>query len=435
MLKALESLGYVNPSPVQLRTIPAALRGESLLAQSETGSGKTHSYLIPIIENMSPVLALQAIVICPSRELSRQVYEFARQFCPFFEGLKVRLFTSEDEVSENREGLSEAPNLVIGTPGRLADLLYKEHPLDLTNVRTIVLDEADMLMELGYFDDVDRLLSALPEKKQVLVYSATLHVGLTSKLEKSFGTKLIFDGEKQKTAKGVRHHFVDIRHMPKEAALVEFIKQKRPYLCLAFSSTKEGVNKAYAALKEANIECLLFSGDLTDRERKRAIKEIKANKYQVIVCSDLLARGIDIEDVTDVVSIDLPGDLSYYFHRAGRSGRFGKEGDSYVFYDQDAADRARALMAKGVKPDFLTLRKDGLKPDPVGLLPKKKLTSKKELPADEMREIKIAKARSRPKKVKPGYKKKTKRAIERVKGKYRRKAINIAISKSKSKKD
>ena len=265
-----------------------------------------------------------------------------------------------------------------------------------------------------------------------MVFSATIEEPLKPHIEKAIGSRFSYDGEDELTAVTVRHHYVDIRHAGKEEALWRFLSLKRPYLCLVFASTKEAVKKAYDFLKARNVDCLLFSGDLSDRERKRALREIKQNKTPVIVCSDLLARGIDLPDVTDVISLDLPSDLDYYYHRAGRSGRFGKEGDSYIFYDKGESEKAEELFGKGLKADFLALRKDGLWNDPVGFAPKKKLQGKKKpFGEDEQREIKIAKAKTRVKKVKPGYKRKRKLAIERVKGKYRRKAKNIAISKSK----
>ena len=145
MVEALAKLGYHNPSPVQLRVIPKALRGESLVCQSETGSGKTHAYLVPIVDRLDPNKGIQSIVIAPSRELARQVYEFARALLSFFPGLKVRLLTSETDKTSNEEGLDAAPQLVIGTPGRLEDVLAKGYAASLKEVRTVVLDEAQAI--------------------------------------------------------------------------------------------------------------------------------------------------------------------------------------------------------------------------------------------------------------------------------------------------
>lgn len=435
MVDALAKLGYVSPSPVQERVIPKALSGKSLVCQSETGSGKTHSYLIPIIDSLDLSLGrLQSIVVCPSRELARQVYEFASEIGRYFPKFKVRLLTSEEEKTKNASGLSKAPQMVVGTPGRLKDILISDYELDLHGVKTMVLDEADMLMELGYFDDIDAVYSLLSEKVQTMVFSATLEQSLKSKLEKYIGSSFLYEGEDFKTAKLVSHHLVDIRHADKLKALEAFLEARRPYLALVFASKKDDVKAIAKGLKADGVDALMFSGDLDARERKQTLRAIKANKHAVIVCSDLLARGIDIEDVSDVISLDLPSDLSYYFHRAGRTGRFGKTGDSWVFYDSDHVKAPLELIAKGQEFDYFILKGGSLVEDPVGPTKKRRFPKKREFGAEEAVEVKMAKARTSSKEVKPGYKKKQKEEIEKVKRKYRRKAIQAAVKKQKDEK-
>ena len=433
LVSALEKLGYVNPSPVQSRVIPKALQGKKLVCQSETGSGKTHSYLIPLLEKTDFHLKrLQSIIICPSRELARQVYDFAFAFTRFFPTFKVRLFSSESEVSQNKEGQTIPPQMIIGTPGRLKEMLSSDYCFDLHGVRSLVLDEADMLLELGYFEDIDELYQKLPENMQTMVFSATLNEPLKLRLEKYIGSEFLYEGEKAKTSVRVNHHLVDIRHSSINDALNSFLKIRHPYFCLVFASKKENVKSVYDFLKGNGYACTYFSGDLDSRERKQAIRRIRSNEYQIVVCSDLLSRGIDLEDVTDVISVDLPSDLSYYFHRAGRTGRFDKSGDSWVFYNIDTISKPKELEQLGVKFDSYILKNSGLEPDELGLARKKKFSGKKKFSEEEQKDVKIAKALSRTKHVKPCYKKKEKMAVDQVKKKYRRKAIQKSI---KAKKD
>ena len=428
LVAALAKLGYKNPSPVQLRVIPKALNGNSLVCQSETGSGKTHAYLVPILENLDLNLPrLQAIVLCPSRELARQVYEFAFAFSRFFPKLKVRLFTSESEKSQNKEGLLVPPHIVIATPGRAKDVLVNEYALDLHGVKSLVLDEADMLMELGYFEDIDALYALLPEKVQTMVFSATLNQGLKQKLEHYVDAKFLYEGEDFKTASSVKHHFVDVKHKGKFEALSRFLAIRKPYLAIVFASKKEDVSKAYDALRQEGVEAILFTGDLEARERRKALRLIKDNRFPVIVASDVLARGMDIEDVTDVISLDLPSDLSYYYHRAGRTGRFGKSGDSWIFYNADELSRAKALLRQGGEFDYYSLRNDALEETDSSFLNRKKVQFKHEVSADQKRDISIAKAKTKVDKVTPGYKAKRKKAIAKVENKYRRKAIKDKV--------
>jgi ATP-dependent RNA helicase CshB len=429
MTGALAKLGYYEPSPVQSSVIPKALRGVSLLAQSETGSGKTHAFLVPIIDRIDVNLPrVQAIVIAPTRELARQIYDFAKVFERFFPHLRIRLFTSENERSQNEEGLLSAPHLVIGTPGRIKDLLVDNYKLDLHNVKTIVLDEADMLMDMGYFADIEELLKILRDP-QIMVFSATLKQSLRDELGKFVKTDFEFESDHVETSSTVLHHLVDIKHVGINEALMSFLRVKNPYLCLVFASTKETVGTVYKTLKDNDFNAVYFSGSLDDRSRKKAIRDIRSNHFQIIVSSDLLSRGIDIPDVTDVISLDLPSDLEFYYHRAGRTGRFGKGGDSWVFYNADTIEGPRELLAMGVKFDYYTLKSDRLDKDPVGLAPKTKFKRKKAFGEDELKEVKIAKALTRNKRVKPAYKKKQRWAIEKVKRKYRRKAIQRSIHK------
>ena len=429
MVSALNALGYKEPSKVQSTVIPKALRGVSLLAQSETGSGKTHAYLVPIIEKTDTNLnRLQTIIVAPTRELARQTYEFARQFQRFYQTLRVRLYTSEADVTQNEEGVSVPPQIVIGTPGRLKDLLVDKHILTLQNVKTVVLDEADMLLDLGFFVDIESIFALLKDP-QTMVFSATLKQNLRDELAKFVRSDFEFENEKTETSSTVRHHLIDIKHQGTVNALVSFLNIRKPYLCIVFASTVKMVNEVAKGLKNNGINAIYFSGSLDDRSRKKAIREIRSNKYSVIVASDLLSRGIDIPDVTDVISVDLPSDLDFYHHRAGRSGRFGKEGDSWVFYNADSVKEAKRIMDEGVIFDFYVLRKAELNLDPVGLFPKTKLSKKKEFPEEEKKEISIAKALARPKHIEPMYKKKKQFAIEKVKRKYRKKAIQKSIRK------
>ncbi len=434
MISALETLGYKDPSKVQSTVIPKALRNISLLAQSETGSGKTHAYLIPIIERTDMNLnRVQSIIIVPTRELARQTYEFARQFQRFYQNLRIRLYSSEMDVTQNEEGSNIPPQIIIGTPGRLKDLLVTKHITTLQNVRTVVLDEADMLLDMGFFGDIEDIFSVLKEP-QIMVFSATLRQNLRDELAKFVRSDFEYESEKTETAATVKHHLVDIKHQGTVNALYSFLNIRKPYLCIIFASTVQVVNEVSKGLKAFGIDSVYFSGSLDDRSRKKAIREIRSNKYSVIVASDLLSRGIDIPDVTDVISVDLPSDIDFYHHRAGRSGRFGKTGDSWVFYNSDSVKEAQRIMDEGVDFDFYSLRNNELKIDPVGLLPKTKLKKKKELPEEERKEIAIAKALSRPKHVEPMYKKKKQFAIEKVKKKYRKKAIQKSIRKQLDKK-
>lgn len=429
MLKSLSRQGFYTPSPIQLRTIPKALKGETLMVQSATGTGKTLCFLIPIIDNIDfKNQSLQAIIVAPTRELAQQIYDFAIPFTKEFPELKIRLFKSGTEKENTLKGLSIAPHIIIGTPGRLADAL-KDRVLSLKKVKTVVFDEADMLLKEGYFTEIDKFALAI-EKPQYLVFSATLEANLAHELEKYVGPNIPVVNEEIMTSNNVTHYLVDIRHMDKAIALEQVINCINPYLLLVFASKKETANEIYAYLKNKKYKAGLLTGDLNARERKNVMKQIKNEDIYILVCSDMAARGLDIPDVTDVINVDLPNNLEFYYHRAGRTGRFNKKGNCYTFFDNDKTSKPLALVQDGVKFVYKAL-KDGNLVDthPIEKSHPTKRKMDQEL-TNEIRKIN-AKSKSKNKKVKPGYKKKIKDEIAKAKQKHRREIIKKDIRRQR----
>lgn len=429
MLVSLSRQGFSTPSSIQLRAIPKALKGETLMVQSATGTGKTLCFLVPIIEKIDlKNQNLQAIIVAPTRELAQQIYDFAIPFTQEFKGLKIRLFKSGEEKENTLKGLSIAPHIVIGTPGRLADVL-KDGALSLKSVKTIVFDEADMLLKEGYFAEIDKF-ALLVNKPQYLVFSATLEANLAHTLEKYVGPNVPVVNEDIMTSNNVKHYLVDIRHEDKLVALENLIKCINPYLLLVFASKKETANEAYAYLKQRKYKVGLLTGDLNARERKNVMKQIRNDDIFILVCSDMAARGLDINDVTDVINIDLPNNLEFYYHRAGRTGRFNKQGNCYTFFNNDQTAKPLRLVQEGVSFIYKALRDDEL----VDTHPIEKAHPTKRK-VDQELESKIqkikAKSKGKNKKVKPGYKKKVREEIAKAKQKHRREIIKKDIRRQR----
>lgn len=426
-IKSLNIQGFYSPSDIQEKVIPKALKGSSLLVQSPTGSGKTLSFVTPIIDRLNySSHTLQAVVVSPTRELARQIFDVFTGFKNQFPELKVRLLSSEANSSDNIDGLGEAPHVVVGTPGRLNDILIKTHQLNLLSIKTLVLDEADMLLDMGYQEEIDALLEGL-KASQIMVFSATLKENLKTSIKKYIEADFILENGEEKTSNNVAHHLVNVRHMDRTDALIEFLKIKNPYFALVFCNTKEEVNKTLAVLKGHKYEVGMISGDLSTRERKSMLRRIKNNDFQIVVCSDLASRGMDFADVTDVINLDLPNELEYYFHRAGRTGRFDKTGDSYVFYDVDKTKKALSLIKQGINFDYLIIKNGELQVDKPIIEKRKNKKEDEELTS----KIKKAKHLATTKQVKPGYKKKVKAAIDKVKRKHKREIIRQDIRKQR----
>ena len=428
MIKSLNRQGFTNPSEIQLRAIPKALKGETLMVQSATGTGKTLAFLVPIIEKIDfQNQSIQAIIIAPTRELAQQIYDFAIPFVKEFPRLKIKLFKSGIEREESSQGLSIPPHIAIGTPGRLLDILVGK--VSLKSVNTIVLDEADMLLREGFFGEIDKIVEQT-NKPRFLVYSATLENNLAHELERYIGPNIPVINEETMTASNVTHYLIDIRHDDVLTSLISVIEAIKPYLLLVFASKKETANELYAGLRAKKYKAALLTGDLDARERKSIIRRVKDGEFYILVCSDMAARGLDIPDVSDVINVDLPNNLEFYYHRAGRTGRFNKTGNCYTFYNNDKTAKPLALIQNGVKFKYYVLRDNELV---AGKGIEKTHPTKRKVDEELQSKIRQVKAqtRSKDKKVKPGYKKKQKAAIEKVKQKHRREIIRKDIRRQR----
>lgn len=428
MIRSLERQGFSNPSQIQLRAIPKALKGETLMVQSATGTGKTLAFLVPIIEKVDlKNQNIQVIIIAPTRELAQQIFDFATPFLKEFPDVKIKLFKSGIEREESAQGLSIPPHIAIGTPGRLADILVDS--VSLKSVNTIVLDEADMLLREGFFGEIDKIVDQT-NKPRFLVYSATLEANLAHELERYIGPNIPVINEETMTASNVTHYLVDIRHNDVLTSLIDVIEIIKPYLLMVFASKKETANEIYSALRAKKYKAALLTGDLNARERKSVLRQVKNDEVYILVCSDMAARGLDIPDVSDVINVDLPNNLEFYYHRAGRTGRFNKKGNCYTFYNNDKTAKPLALIQNGVKFKYLVLRDNQLV-EGKGI--EKSHPTKRKVDEELQNKIKQVKAqiRNKDKKVKPGYKKKQKQAIEKVKQKHRREIIKKDIRRQR----
>ena len=299
------------------------------------------------------------------------------------------------------KSFNNGSEIIIATPGKL-NYLIENSSLSLEDVTTVILDEADMLFDSGFFEDIDKIIKKIPQKPQIEVYSATISNKVRDFLRKYISPDFILTvNEEHNTSSTVNHHFINTKHNDRYQLILDFIKIKNPYFLLVFASSKDEVTKIYNFLSSNNLNSGIISGALEARERKNMLRRIKNNEFQVVVCSDLAARGLDIENVTDVLNFDLPNNIEYYYHRAGRSGRNYKNGDCYSFFDNDTTNI------------------------------KEKNTKKRHTNNDLEKEIKKAKSKAMGKTVKPGYKKKVKTAIDKVKRKHKREIIKKDIRRQR----
>ena len=424
LIEALTKLGYTHTTPVQSAVIPRALRGDSLVVRYQTGSGKTHAFLIPLFANVKPKAGLQVMVVSPTRELAIQTYQFAKTLNETLGNpLKIVLLQGGFDKQHDQEKLSPLPEILFVTPGRMNEIEGMMERQVYQGLKTIVLDEADMLMDPSFIESTTHILSTLTQP-QILVFSASMAAPLLNRLSKYFKSdSTIEPKEKSINPSGVRHALIDIKHQDPIQSIVDILTIRKPYFLLIFASRVQRVIQIDQALKARQLKVASLHGDLQARERRHLLKRIQSGEFQIVVASDIASRGMDLPNVSDVLSVDLPQDLDYYFHRAGRAGRFKNEGQSYVFYNSHEEDSLERLKQRGVQFSLLSLKNSQLQP--IKNLNRGKIFKKEDEALS--RDIKIAIQKYRSSEVKPGYKKKVKLAVEKVKHQYKRKAIKKKI--------
>lgn len=431
LVDVLNKHGYLQMSDVQAAIIPPALKGESLIVKAKTGSGKTHSFLIPLLSRLTKDGGIQAVILAPTRELARQIYDFTQQINKDYRNIDVLLLAGGLEKTRHRDRLSNKPALLIATPGRFKDLLINEDVTSFKTVHTVILDEGDMLLDSGFYDVISETLNTL-DPKTVQLFSATIPQKLANLVTLKTGVKSVIDiDKKDKTSETVSHYLIDVHHQDRFGVVEAFIKRFNPYLLLIFGSTNKDVLALYEHLSAKGLKIGLLTGELDNRKRKAMFRRVKNNEFQIVVASDIAARGIDIADVTHVLSLSFPFDLEFYFHRAGRTGRNQNDGEAYTLFDHDDLPIVEKVEALGVSFKTLAFKKGEFVEVQKKERPKKALTPEKQ---ELETKIKKTVAATKTKKVRPRYKKKVKEAVAKVKWFHKKQTIKKSIKEQRAKK-
>ena len=421
-LKFIELNKFEVPTPIQKVVIPSVLKKRDVIAVSETGSGKTHAFLIPILDQINlEDPKIQVLITSPTRELAYQTFQFAMLATEVLPDLKIKLVTGGRDLSNIKEN---QPHIVIGTPGKINDLFLKQEVLRVDTASILVVDEADMTFDLGFLKEVDEVAGKMPKDLQILVFSATIPQEVRNFLDKYLNNpRLIEIKSTDLHSKYLEHILVPVKHHTYQKALLNVLKGINPFICLIFANSREMASETQSYLLNNGIKSLEIHGGLSTRKRQQALREILNQNITYIVATDIAARGLDITGVTHVISLGFPSDLDFYFHRSGRTGRNQQHGYCYALYKPDELSSIKKLMNQGISfkhQNYQGNRWVNLKP-----LFKKK-TFKSEL------DLEIAKIVNRKNvKVKPGYKRKQQAEIDKLKRKRRREMIQAEISKQK----
>ena len=429
--EALKDLNFVEATEVQEKLIPVVLSGRDLVGESKTGSGKTHTFLLPIFQELDEEAdSVQAVITAPSRELATQIYQAARQLASFSEQeIRVANYVGgTDKARQIGKLESSQPHIVIGTPGRIYDLV-ESGDLAIHKAHTFVVDEADMTLDMGFLETVDRIAARLPKDLQFLVFSATIPQKLQPFLKKYLSNP-VMEQIKTKTviADTIDNWLLSTKGRDKNAQIYEISQLLQPYLAMIFVNTKTRADELQAYLTAQGLKVAKIHGDIPPRERKRIMNQVKNLDFEYIVATDLAARGIDIEGVSHVINGAIPQDLSFFVHRVGRTGRNGLPGTAITLYQPSDDSDIRELEKLGIKftPKMI---KNGEFQDTYDRDRRANREKTKEKLDTEM----IGLVKKKKKKIKPGYKKKiqwavnekrrkTKRAENRARGRAERKA-------------
>ncbi|MGO1779975.1 MAG: DEAD/DEAH box helicase [Lactobacillus delbrueckii] len=408
--QGLTKIGFAKPTPVQEKVIPAMLKGESVIVQAATGSGKTHAYLIPILNAIDEdALYVQAIVTAPSRELADQLYRVARQLRDN-SGLNIaiaHLAGGSDRDRQIARFEQNEPQLVIATPGRLLDFADKKILL-LDQVKNFVIDEADMTLDLGFLADVDKIAARLPKDVVMSAFSATIPVKLTNFLRKYMAKpeEIVIDNPAV-IAPTIKNDLLDIGSKDRKKIVYKLLTMGQPYLALVFANTKQMVDELADYLTKQGLKVAKIHGGITERERKRTLREVRAGQYQYVVASDLAARGIDLPGVSLVINYEIPKELEFIIHRIGRTGRNGLPGHAVTLVREEEMNRVGALEHMGVHFDFVEIKDGALAPRTHYRRRDNRTAANRQLDPHMRGVVKKVKSKR-----KPGYKKKIKQAIQ-----------------------
>ncbi|VVB77133.1 putative ATP-dependent RNA helicase [uncultured archaeon] len=353
LVESLKRMGFVNATEVQEKSIPEVLQRKNVIVRARTGTGKTGAFMVPIFQMIGRSKNVEALVIVPTRELALQVSTFAQKV-----GNPLHIYTTTiyggASINLQMQSLRSCPNVVVGTPGRLIDL-YKRGALNLDAVRFIVLDEADLMLDMGFITDVEYLLSKTPFEKQTLLFSATMPreiVRMTERYANGKIDRIIVGEEEDITVSTIKHLYALVPSRLKFAALLAYIKEYSPRKAIIFARTKFEANSIHRVLLSQSYEAILLHGGLTQATRERSLGSFKKGA-QFMVATNVAARGLDIADVTDVINFGAPEEANVYIHRVGRSARMGKEGRAMTIADpeqkreiRDIEDSANINMSK-----------------------------------------------------------------------------------------
>ncbi len=380
MLQTIDSLGYKKMTPVQAESLPAILEGRDVTAQAKTGSGKTAAFGIGLLHHLDvKKFRVQSLVLCPTRELADQVAKELRRLARFQHNIKILMLTGGESFGKQLGSLAHQAHIIVGTPGRILKHLNKES-LELSNLKTLVFDEADRMLDMGFIEEIESVLAFVPKERQTLLFSATFDDEILQISQRIQNNALHVKTTEQEVQNKIVQEFYETND--KVGTLIKILANYKPENVIVFTNTKLEAKELAEALVQNKIDALAIHGDLEQYERNDVLVQFANKSCPVLVATDVAARGLDIKELSMVVNYDLPHTMETYIHRIGRTGRAGAEGIAITLYNdreaekveeykEDASrnflDAATLKKEQGfeMKPQFVTLVIEGGKKDKI----------------------------------------------------------------------
>lgn len=417
--KALDTLGFKKLTDVQERVIPSLLKHQDVIVEANTGSGKTHAFLLPIFDQIDLKSAtVQALILAPTRELATQIHQFATTLAEAADlPLTIDLFIGGVDRDDILRKLDlRMPHIAIGTPGRIQDLVIKENVLKAYMSRYFIIDEADMTLEHHFMEQVSDILGVIQPECTKAVFSATIPESLKPFLKKYLRQPEIINVHPEDISSlQIEHYFFKTREQNRIKGLASILGAINPYLAAVFCNTKESAEAVYQWMKDTGYSVVLFHGGIDYRKRKQLMKRINALEFQYVVATDIFSRGIDVLGISHIINYELPSNIEFYIHRTGRTGRMEFNGVALSLYEFDDNSYLDRLESKGVHCVYKDIRDKEIVD--ATLRRKRQKREWKENDLDREAKNKVR----RPKQVKPGYKKKYRQEVEKTKKKLARK--------------
>ncbi|MCQ2515255.1 MAG: DEAD/DEAH box helicase [Saccharofermentans sp.] len=342
---ALKKIGVRRPTTIQQKAIPLLMDDQNLIAKAPTGTGKTFAFAIPILEYLNmKVNFVQALILCPTRELALQIATEVKSLARYIDGFNICTIIGGQNIKIQEERIKKKPQVVVATPGRLLDLVTRKK-IDIGNIYTLVLDEADEMLKMGFINDIKKIMALTPSDKQIALFSATLPREIQDITWQFMdGAAQIDVMPKEEDHPNIDEYMLEIPEKDKADAIISILKKEDIHKAIIFCNTRTQTEKVSSIFEFAGISCKVLHGNMGQGGRNRVMDGYRKNRFEVLIATDVVARGIDVDDVEAVFNYDIPNDNEFYLHRIGRTGRAGRSGKAYSFVSFKERDRMDEII-------------------------------------------------------------------------------------------